>query len=264
MEKTTGNPMDGSLRRVQRHPISSEALLRRPPSGEMDLLEEIEAQAHAKKPRPSSSSSSSSSSIHDCSMVRIPHLPEHEAFDENETENTDIHMRKGNACANRLRKPLHIGNGIDTFNVPARHPVRGSQDVYTEDSAAAISHRNLKCASLFGKDYVPAGQEVEKGTEIALRATLTGFADVMQPSLAFKDMRETDVKTVLTRFPALEGRDLAKQKHELHFEEFAHCFRSKDACTRELAGGLHALLAGQEILRVSFYFCFPMNVINYN
>ena len=109
-------------------------------------------------------------------------------------------------------------------------------------------------ASLFGKDYVPAGQEVEKGTEIALRATLTGFADVMQSSLAFKDMRETDVKTVLTRFPALEGRDLAKQKHELHFEEFANCYKSKDACTRELAGGLHALLAGQEILRVSSLF----------
>ena len=246
--------MEGSMRRVNRYTISSEARVRRPPSEEMEQREEIEAQANAKKPRPYASSSSSSSSVHDYTRVCIPQAPEHEAFDENQTENTDIHMTKGFACANRLRKPLHIGNGIQTFNVSAKHPVRGSQEVDPDDSAMAISHRNLKSASLFGKDYVPAGQEVEKGTEIALRATLTGFADVMQSSLAFKDMRETDVKTVLTRFPALEGRDLAKQKHELHFEEFANCYKSKDACTRELAGGLHALLAGQEILRVSSLF----------
>jgi hypothetical protein len=252
--------METSLRRVQRYTEDSVKNGRPIRANEHESTEEVEAQVHSKKHRPSSSSSSSSSTSSSsssrpnyCSTVNIPQAPEDDFNDENESQHTEFHMAKGVACATRPRRPLNASNGIDTFNVSARHPVRGSQEADPEDSAMAKSYRNLKSASLFGKDWVPAGQEAEKGTEIALRATLTGFADVTHSSLAFKGMHETDVKTVLSRFPALEGRELAKQKHELHFEEFAHCFKSKDACTRELAGGLHALLAGQEILRVSLY-----------
>jgi hypothetical protein len=214
------------------------------PEDVLDLDEEIrKRQAQQKRPCMASSSSSSNtqSQIHVSGLTRGPSQRLSEI-----SENDDP---KDSACENIRKKQHRSLTGIDAFNVPERHPVRGSEGPSSEDSDMAISHRNLKTAALFGKAYVPAGQE-EKGTEIALRATLTGFSDLMHSSLAFKELRETDVKTVLTRFPALEGRDLAKQKHELHFEEFAHSYKHKEPWVRELAGGLHAVLAGQEILRV--------------
>jgi hypothetical protein len=214
------------------------------PEDVLDLDEEIrKRQAQQKRQCTSSSSSSSSSQsqVQSTGFVRAPYQPLAEI-----SENDDP---KEAACESRRRKAHRSYGGIDAFNVPEGHPVRGCEGPSSEDSEMAISQRNLRNAALFGKAYVPAGQE-EKGTEIALRATLTGFSDIFQSSMAFKELRETDVKTVLKRFPSLEGRDLAKQKHELHFEEFAHSYKSREPWVRELAGGLHAVLAGQEILRV--------------
>jgi len=239
---------DSSMHKVIR-PLQKSGAPSKPypnPEDVLDLDEEIrKRQAQAQKRQctsTSSSSSSSSSQVHSSGLLR--------ASSQSFAEISENEDPTEPALESRRRKALRNLNGIDAFNVPERHPVRGSEGPSSEDSEMAISHRNLKTAALFGKPFVPAGQE-EKGTEIALRATLTGFSDIMQSSLALEKLSETDVKTVLTRFPALEGRDLAKQKHELHFEEFAHSYKSKEPWVRELAGGLHAVLAGQEILRVS-------------
>ena len=110
--------------------------------------------------------------------------------------------------------------------------------------------RCLKSASYFGQTYVSREEESEKGCDLAVRSTLTSFANKLDGNLSTQGFSETDVRFVLTRFPELGERDVKRMKDALHFSSFAHSAKSRDPAIKELAGGLHAVLVGQEIHRV--------------
>ena len=170
--------------------------------------------------------------------------------DENDPSTSDQ-----NAC-NRYKRLSNDTPGALSVNMLGRSTLGGSVEANAEDSEHNVRLRQLKTSSWFGKPPMSSQEEAEKGTEVALRKMLTSFSSRLDGDISTHVLAETDVKTVMSRFPPLQDRDLEMTKDALYFNSFFYSSKSQNKEIKEIAGALQAVLVGQDIQRVSFFLIF--------
>jgi hypothetical protein len=177
---------------------------------------------------------------------RKHHRENPELFDENDAPSTQVNG------GNRIKRATYETPGSVSVNMVARSATGAPSDADIEETEHNIRLRQLKTAAWFGKTPMSRQEEAEKGTKVALRKMLTSFGSRLDADISTQVLAETDVKTVMSRFPPLQDRDTEQTKDAFYFNSFFHSSKSKNPEIKELAGALHAVLVGQDIQRVSY------------
>ena len=194
--------------------------------------------------------SKSKTSCEDAATSRKHSRHDLQVSDENDPSTSDQ-----NACS-RYKRLSNDTPGALSVNMLGRSTLGGSVEANAEDSEHNVRLRQLKTSSWFGKPPMSRQEEAEKGTEVALRKMLTSFSSRLDGDISTHVLAETDVKTVMSRFPTLQDRDLEMTKDALYFNSFFYSSKSQNKEIKEIAGALHAVLVGQDVQRVSFFLLF--------